>query len=367
MNEFNNWYEYIKSRHEINLSLSFNRKDILFDYFQFIGGLKRQFINKLKSYKILRAMHKKFAGSSADLFFDWENFSDSAESFFETRELLDDMSKAQFDDVLLLRLCSFNSHYVSIVNFKPTLQLIERSFFKHELLASYYFFSHLEVFKYRCPDDSVVFVIGPSSLDTTLNNFHHYFPRRDFVSFLPKKGDIVFDCGACIGDMSIVYSAFVGVDGGVHCFDPSPLHGEYIKAQIELNPDLTDTLVFKEAMVSDVTISNDAVASISALEVRPGVHGLENCSSITLDDYFLESSLERVDLIKMDIEGSEFSALDGASKIIREFRPKLAVSVYHKSDDMITLRRKIQELNPDYKFVFEHHTPTQWESVLYAY
>ena len=34
---------------------------------------------------------------------------------------------------------------------------------------------------------------------------------------------------------------------------------------------------------------------------------------------------------------------------------------------MNTLRCQLQELNPDYKFVFEHHTPTQWESVLNGY
>jgi len=129
MNEFESWHHYIKARYKINSFVSFSWIDVLFDYCQFIGGWIRKLINKLKSYSLLRSMHKKFAGNSADLFFNWKNVSASAESFFETSELLDDLSKAQCDDVLLLSLSSFNSHYISLVDFKPTLQLIERSSF----------------------------------------------------------------------------------------------------------------------------------------------------------------------------------------------------------------------------------------------
>ncbi len=52
-----------------------------------------------------------------------------------------------------------------------------------------------------------------------------------------------------------------------------------------------------------------------------------------MDDYITE----RVTFIKMDIEGSEANALRGAEKIIRTYKPKLAISVYHKKDDLWTI------------------------------
>ena len=52
----------------------------------------------------------------------------------------------------------------------------------------------------------------------------------------------------------------------------------------------------------------------------------------------------------MDIEGSELNALQGAEKTIREFRPKLAISLYHKEDDFIVIPDYLKKLNLQYEF-----------------
>jgi FkbM family methyltransferase len=53
----------------------------------------------------------------------------------------------------------------------------------------------------------------------------------------------------------------------------------------------------------------------------------------TIDKLVAELSLERVDFIKMDIEGAEQQALAGARATIAKFRPRLAIAAYHKPDD----------------------------------
>lgn len=71
--------------------------------------------------------------------------------------------------------------------------------------------------------------------------------------------------------------------------------------------------------------------------------------------------------IKMDIEGSELKALEGAEKTIKKYAPKLYVCAYHRNEDLFTLPIKILELNPDYKIYFRHskYIPA-WESNFYC-
>lgn len=68
----------------------------------------------------------------------------------------------------------------------------------------------------------------------------------------------------------------------------------------------------------------------------------------------------------MDIEGSEKEALIGATKIIREKKPKLAICAYHKVEDVYELPLIIQMLRADYKFVLRQHYEGCFDMVLYA-
>ena len=89
--------------------------------------------------------------------------------------------------------------------------------------------------------------------------------------------------------------------------------------------------------------------------------------STSLDNYVSSNSITKVDFIKMDIEGAETDAIIGAKKILKKYKPKLAISIYHKPDDFWSIPLLIKDINTDYKFMFAHHSPIQWESVIYAY
>ena len=76
---------------------------------------------------------------------------------------------------------------------------------------------------------------------------------------------------------------------------------------------------------------------------------------------------EKINFIKMDIEGAELAALQGAAETIKNFNPTLAICAYHKAEDLITLPQFIRSLNPDYKFYLRKHTLVMdTEMVLYA-
>ena len=74
----------------------------------------------------------------------------------------------------------------------------------------------------------------------------------------------------------------------------------------------------------------------------------------------------KVTFIKMDIEGAEYEALKGAKNIISTHHPKLAVSIYHKDEDIWELPQLILSFYPDYRFYLRHYSLSSEETVLYA-
>ena len=75
---------------------------------------------------------------------------------------------------------------------------------------------------------------------------------------------------------------------------------------------------------------------------------------------------EAVSYIKMDIEGSERQALFGAKKLIRAYRPRLAVCIYHRRWDVIILPLLVLWLFPGYRLTIRQYSASVYETVLLA-
>ena len=76
---------------------------------------------------------------------------------------------------------------------------------------------------------------------------------------------------------------------------------------------------------------------------------------------------EEVTFIKMDIEGSEIDALEGAKRIIGQYKPKLAICVYHLEEDLWEIPLLIHNMVPGYKIYLRHHYDVMdEETVCYA-
>ncbi len=86
---------------------------------------------------------------------------------------------------------------------------------------------------------------------------------------------------------------------------------------------------------------------------------------ITMDSY-CENNNIRPDLIKMDIEGAELSALKGGINSITKYRPQLAISIYHGIDDFIDIPLYLKENLSNYTYAIGHYSAWVPETVLYA-
>ena len=118
----------------------------------------------------------------------------------------------------------------------------------------------------------------------------------------------------------------------------------------------------RETNLGFVTHSNSS-ESFSVFEVDTKEDNKDTVPVTTLDNTLLDTP---VTFIKMDIEGSELNALRGSEALICKYRPKLAVCIYHKPEDVIDIPKFILDCYSGYKFYVRHYALAEYETVLYA-
>ena|GEM_PF-2117473 len=179
----------------------------------------------------------------------------------------------------------------------------------------------------------------------------------EYGNVVMKKGDIVFDLGANQGSFSAVAS-----QRGCRVFAfeamPDTIELSLSKtAALNENINICNFAVWdKEETLEFSFMSNHSGSSRcdTLLEKKQRVSKYRkpvSVSAITLDYFVERNGLERVDFIKADIEGAERNMLRGATRVLREFAPKLALCTYHLPDDPQIMREIILTANPRYKIV----------------
>jgi choline-glycine betaine transporter len=84
---------------------------------------------------------------------------------------------------------------------------------------------------------------------------------------------------------------------------------------------------------------------------------------VALDDVL---HAQPVSLIKLDIEGAEADALQGARRLIEKYRPGLAICLYHFPHHLWSIPLWVAELNLAYRFYYRAYEQSTFETVLYA-
>jgi FkbM family methyltransferase len=283
--------------------------------------------------------------------------------------LADDLSRLMFDASLVVRLTSHRRYYFPRIDFDDLLDISSGEAFAEPGFPHDYLGVPLGVFDVRFhdrPTQPPLRIITRRIQLDLVNSYRQYLVRRNGFDISPMAGDVVLDCGACIGEVSMLFAGLASPGGEVHLFDPIALHTRFCQLQASLNPAFADMIHVNTLAVGDSTHGASASsAQPDTGRIVPGAVSSDDFACTTLDDY-VANGVRRVDFIKMDIEGAEIAALNGAASVIREFRPRLAISGYHKPEDLWEIPNRLKDLNPDYVLAFGHHTPIVWESVFYA-
>ena len=183
------------------------------------------------------------------------------------------------------------------------------------------------------------------------------------------QGDVVIDAGACWGDTALYFAHKTGSLGRVYSFEFIPDNIKLFNVNRSLNPHLADRMKLVEhplSHTSDINIYYKDNGPGSRVAFNPFDTQTGTTTTISIDDFVKSNNIEKVDFIKMDIEGAETSALNGAMETIKRFKPKLAIAIYHSLVDMYKIPELILSLNLGYEIFIDHFTLHEEETVCYA-
>jgi FkbM family methyltransferase len=183
-------------------------------------------------------------------------------------------------------------------------------------------------------------------------------------------GDVIIDAGAFIGDTSVLFHQKLAGQCQIHSFELLDENLALMVHNLERNGVAQDQVVLNKLALADKT-GEEIVMDLGAQQAAGSIFGKsevgERIQTVTLDDYVVSLGLRKVDFIKMDIEGAEVLALKGAHRTIQLFKPRLAICLYHKWDDMFTIPQAILATGVDYDFSFRWVEMTHgWEAILFA-
>jgi FkbM family methyltransferase len=141
---------------------------------------------------------------------------------------------------------------------------------------------------------------------------------RLFTQLL-RPGMTVVDAGANIGEYTLVAARRVAPGGSVHAFEPTPAVVDWLRRNVALN-DLHNVVINPVALsnaAGDVELFFDPMEPVSNSIVSLWhATGVATVPATTLDEYVGRAGLAAVDVLKIDVEGAEIMALEGAGRLL---------------------------------------------------
>ena len=170
--------------------------------------------------------------------------------------------------------------------------------------------------------------------------------------------EIFVDVGAFTGDTVCQFIAAVrGKYRAIYAFEPDAKAWEKL---------LKNTAGYRDISCQKVGIGRESQMvnfSSGGSSSRVDGGGEQRVQIEALDNMLSDVP---VTYLKMDIEGMEQPALQGAKRLIQTYRPKLAICAYHSNADMVQIPQLIWEINPAYNLYFRHYSHSLVETICYA-
>lgn len=165
----------------------------------------------------------------------------------------------------------------------------------------------------------------------------HYeeFKTKSFISCI-KPGDVIYDIGGHVGYYSILSSVLTGPTGKVFIFEPRPLNITFLKGHLKKNKIKNVSLI--EAALSNEKGQRSFDENTGSGTGHLATHGNLEVPTISLDEFVEEKALPAPNFLKMDIEGGETKALEGARKTIEKSRPTLLIATHGKKEHAFVLK-----------------------------
>lgn len=210
----------------------------------------------------------------------------------------------------------------------------------------------------RCLYRIVAFRLG---LDVTYASFRHeltqcFSPLT--LTALPQRPLSYVDGGAYDGDSLLQLSACHPV-GQAYLFEPDPENYRRLTDRLHASPFPVHCLPLGLMNAYQVLSFAGGQGEGGNLSGSGDIH----VACAALDDLLPNTP---IDFIKLDVEGAEIPAIHGARRLLKRHRPTLAISLYHRPNDLWAIPEALDELCPGYRLFIRQHYFNSFDSVLYA-
>jgi FkbM family methyltransferase len=190
-----------------------------------------------------------------------------------------------------------------------------------------------------------------------MRGFEAIEDKQYFESFLNlnTKGESFVDVGAYDGFTSEEFIKLCPNYKKIFLFEPEENNLNIAKEKLQNHPNIYYHQLGlsnkKETLKFNINGSGSKISDDGDITIKVD----------RLDDIVEEE----ITFIKMDIEGAEALAIEGAKETIKKYHPKLAISVYHKKDDFWKIPQQIFEIRDDYIIYLRHYTEGISETVMF--
>jgi len=154
---------------------------------------------------------------------------------------------------------------------------------------------------------------------------------------LVKSGDVVLDIGANIGSHTLPLARLVGDIGHVYAFEPTDFAINKLHNNLNLNTNLIKRVTVCQAMLvsnENILVEKELFSSWPLVgdnklhEKHKGqLMVTTGARAATLDNIVKEYNITRIDFIKLDVDGFEYSVLSGGEKTLKKFKPTILMEL----------------------------------------
>lgn len=185
----------------------------------------------------------------------------------------------------------------------------------------------------------------------TNDHENQYFDKE----IIPHIKNISFlDGGAYVGDtLEFILKNYPDYKK-IYCIEPSLLHINIAKRE---NPNLKNVEFINCGLGNKTQLIEDNLQ-----EPQNNCRHDYQTQNINTVDKLIK---EKIDFIKLDIEGDEIKALEGAKNTIKEYHPILAICIYHKASDWYEVPNLVLSIRNDYDIYLRHYMEGIYETVMY--
>jgi FkbM family methyltransferase len=224
------------------------------------------------------------------------------------------------------------------------------------------------------PDGSKIVypVFFSTGIKASINDIYTHSEYFLLKSYIPKKGDIVIDCGAYIGLYSIICSKLCGDQGLVVSIEPEPNNFGMLQRNIKenrlnnirlFNIALADRECYVEFFVPKVSASGSTFYN-DHLEKQEIKYSKTKVKTTTFDSLIKSLNVKNVDIAKIDVEGAELSVLYGARESLQNSVINKLVIEVHKT--VVESRKIIQFLIDSGYIIDGYFDVNKIKGLLYA-